>query len=758
MTIVRHSSTIKIESKNSISIYIQVCVNSKKWTNIGRDNMSIRQRQVYILLTIILLTVVTLTIFNYKSSKSFVLETVQKETKELLDSFTDETNKFSNERVAQLELIADYIALLESEEEIVQFIGEQREKMPFFASLGFITPEGEVLAGDGTRFPVNQIESFDRALQGETVFSDLFPFFQDSTQLVTAVRIPVIKNDKTIGVLSGVVNMGNVLGSIAKESSLPGTLFLLKENQLVFSSSDSEFEKIGPQVSGVLKEIQESQQGTILIDENTAHYVMYQQTAGDWTVVVDSFTDRMKDQIYSIFWRNTLIVGFSFLILCGIYFYLRNNEKREENLLKRDLLTNLPNRVMLEECLKKDLNPQSFKKFTLFFINLDRFKEINERNGYQLGDRVLFETSRKIQAFAGRYELYRVGGDEFVLIAPFTSEEEVNTIAVNLVKLMESPIELSSFESVWVTFSVGIRKSSLGDWPDLMMQDATFAVQEAKKQGGNRFIFFSQELANQNERVRLIANNVVHALANQEYFMVYQPVYNLSTKKITSYEALLRWESPIIGQVSPVEFIPLLEESDLIIPVGRWIFRQVTTQIKLWEEEGHEDFHVAINISVKHMMHPDFLYDVKSIIHEMKISPQRLIFEITETVAVQNTELANQILSELNSLGVKTALDDFGTGYSSLSILKLLPIQQVKVDRSFIVEMEQDGEKSLVILQGVLDIAKNLGMSTVMEGVETLEQLELLREMGAHKIQGYLISRPVVAELAIELRKQTWLH
>jgi diguanylate cyclase (GGDEF)-like protein len=720
--------------------------------------MSIRQRQVYFLLTIILLTVVTLTIFNYKSSKNFVLETVQKETKELLDSFTDETNKFSNERVAELELIADYIALLESEEEIVQFLGEQREKMPFFASFGFITPEGEVLAGDGTRFPVNQIESFDRALQGETVFSDLFPFFQDSTQLVTAVRIPVIKNDKTIGVLSGVVNMGNVLGSIAKESNLPGTLFLLKENQLVFSTSDSELEKIGPQVSGVLKEIQESQQGTILIDENTAHYVMYQRTAGDWTVVVDSFTDRMKDQISSIFWRNTLIVGFSFLVLCGIYFYLRNNEKREENLLKRDLLTNLPNRVMLEECLKKDLNPQSFKKFTLFFINLDRFKEINERNGYQLGDRVLFETSRKIQAFAGRHELYRVGGDEFVLLAPFTSEEEVNTIAVNLVKLMESPIELSSFESVWVTFSVGIRKSSLGDWPDLMMQDATFAVQEAKKQGGNRFIFFSQELANQNERVRLIANNVVHALANQEYYMVYQPVYNLSTKKITSYEALLRWESPIIGQVSPVEFIPLLEESDLIIPVGRWILRQVTTQLKLWEEEGHEDFHVAINISVKQMMHPDFLYDVKLIIHEMKISPHRLIFEITETVAVQNTELAIQILSELNNLGVKTALDDFGTGYSSLSILKLLPIQQVKVDRSFIVEMEQDGEKSLVILQGVLDIAKNLGMSTVMEGVETLEQLELLREMGAHKIQGYLISRPVVAELAIELRKQTWLH
>jgi diguanylate cyclase (GGDEF)-like protein len=720
--------------------------------------MSVRQLQAYILLTIILLTVVTLTIFNYKSTKSFILETVQKETKALLENFTDETNKFSNERVAELELIAEYIEFLESDEEIIQFLGQQREKMPFFASLGFITPEGEVLAGDGTRFPVNQIESFESALQGEKAFSDLFPYFQDSTQLVTAIRIPVIKNNQTIGVLSGVVNMGNILGALSKESNLPGTLFLLKENQLVFSTSDSELEKIGPQASSVLEEIQQNEQGSILIDENTAHYVMYQRTSGDWTVVVDSFTDRMKNQIASLFWRNTLIVVFAVLVLCGILFYLRLNEKREENLLKRDLLTNLPNRFMLEENLTKDLKPHSFKKFTLFFINLDRFKEINERNGYQLGDRVLFETSRKIQMFAGRHELYRVGGDEFVLLVPFDSEEEIRTIAVNLVKLMESPIELSSFESVWVTLSVGIRKSSLGDWPDLMMQDATFAVQEAKKQGGNRYIYFSQELANQNERVRLIANNVVHALANQEYFMVFQPIYNLSTKKITSYEALLRWDSPIIGQVSPVEFIPLLEESDLIIPVGRWILRKVTAQMKQWEEEGHEDFQVAINISVKQMMHPDFLYEVKSIIHETNISPQRLVFEITETVAVQNIELATQILTELNNLGVKTALDDFGTGYSSLSILKLLPIQQVKVDRSFIVEMEQDGEKSLVILQGVLDIVNNLGMSTIMEGVETLDQLELLREMGAHKVQGYLISRPVVAELAIELRKQIWMH
>lgn len=721
--------------------------------------MSKRQLQTYIFLSIVLMTVVVITIINYQYTKKYVIETVEKETKELLNSFTDETNKFSNERVAELKLIADYLLLLDGEdEEVIKFLNKQSENMSFFTSLGFINPQGTILAGDGSVFPVNQPESFARALKGETVFSDLFPLYQDSNQIVTAIRVPVGQDEEIIGVISGVVNMGNILGAIAKKSNLPGTLYLFKEDQLVFSTTDETFEEKVPNAKQLVNEMQVKENGSKLVNHKTGHYVMYQRAGEDWTVLVDSFSNDLENHISSIFWRNILIVVMTFLILCGASLYIRRNDVREDNMLKRDLLTNLPNRVLFEEKLTKDLDPANFKNFSLLFINLDRFKDINERIGYQLGDSVLFEISHKIQAFANRNELYRVGGDEFVIIVPSHSEVELKSLTVRLIKLMEEPVELSSYESIWITLSLGIRKSVLGDWPDLMMQDATFAVQEAKKQGGNRAVFFSHELANQNERARLIANNLVHALYNNEYYMVYQPVYDLSNQKITSYEALIRWESPIIGSISPIEFIPLLEDNDLIVPVGRWILRQVALQVKLWELEGYNGFQVAINISVKQMMHRDFLNDVKAIIQEAKISPRRLIFEITETVAVQNSELATQILSELNHLGVKTALDDFGTGYSSLSILKLLPIQQVKVDRMFIVEMEQEDNKSLVILQGIIDIAKNLGMSTVMEGVETSEQLDLLKNMGAQKIQGYLISRPIVAELAIELQKNTWKY
>lgn len=726
---------------------------------IGSDGVSKRQLLAYILLSLIITTVVALTIINYQSSKEYVIETAENETKELLNSFTDETNKFSNERVAELELIADYLVLLDGDnEEIIEFLGKQRENMPFFTSLGFINPQGEILAGDGSRFPVNQPESYERALKGEVVFSDLFPLFQDPNQIVTAIRLPVEKDGEIIGVLSGVVNMGNILGSIATDSNLPGTLYLFKGNKIVFSTTDEPFEEKVPNAEQILNEMQVKENGSILVEQKTAHYVMYQRAGEDWTVLVDSFTNDLENRISSIFWRNTLIVMVTFLIVFGILLSIRRYEVREDNMQKRDLLTSLPNRLFLEGKLKKDLEPSSFKKFTLFFINLDRFKEINERNGYQMGDRVLFEISNKIQTFAGRNELYRVGGDEFVIIVPTHEDEELKSLTTQLVKLMEDPLELSTYESIWITLSLGIRKSELGDWPDLMMQDATFAVQEAKKHGGNRAVFFSQELANQNERSRIIANNVVHALHNNEYYMVYQPVYELSKQRITSYEALLRWESPLIGSVSPIEFIPLLEDSDLIVPVGRWILRQVALQLKFWEKEGHTGFHIAINISVKQMMHPDFMKDMKSIIEETDISPNKLMFEITETVAVQNSELATMLLSELNEYGVQTALDDFGTGYSSLSILKLLPIQHLKVDRSFIMSMENEGQKSRIILQGILDIAKNLGMTTIMEGVETPEQLNLLKNMGAQKIQGFLISRPVVAELAIELRKQKWIH
>ncbi|MFO1446307.1 EAL domain-containing protein [Bacillus sp. Bva_UNVM-123] len=712
-----------------------------------------RRILVYCLLSILLISVFSISVFNYQSTRKYISAAVERETSELLSSFTAEAKRYSNERVVELELIAGHLALLpNNKNEIVSFLHVQNNKMPFFTGLGFITLEGEIFAADGSRIPVKQRESFKKALSGETVFSEIFPLYQDSAQKVTAISIPVHKDGEIIGVLSGVVNMANIIGGLYEESRLPGTVFLLKGGEVVFSSSsEREIEDVIPNVETLLKEIDQLDVGNWLINSNSAHYVMYQHIWDDWIVVVDSNANPDTKTISDTFWRNTLFVLITLFVIILVLLYVHQLELREKNMLKRDLLTGLGNRTQLEEDLEFQLQHFPQKKFALLFICLDRFIEINERVGYQMGDRIVFALSKKLKQIASKENLYRVDGDEFVFISYTETEQEQRSIASKIVHLMEVPIPINKEGSVWVTVSVGVRSSLECDEADLMMQDATFAVQEAKRKGGNQFVYFTAQLAILNERHRQVANHLDSALENKEFYLVYQPIYRFSSQSVVSFETLLRWKSPILGEVGPVDFIPLLEENDLIIQTGRWLIREVASQVIRWEKEGYKTFVVTLNVSVKQLLHPNFLSDVYSIIKETGVKPEMLVFEITESIVVQNIELASQILLTLNSLGIQTALDDFGTGYSSFSILKTLPIQYLKIDRAFVVEIESDGGVSKKILKGIVDIANGLNLTTVVEGVETNEQLAILKEMGVHRVQGYIISKPVIPEAAIQM-------
>ena len=712
-----------------------------------------RRILIYSLLIIVLISVISISIINYQSTKQFVLTSVKRETSELLSSFSVETKRYSNERVVELELIASHVALLlENENELVEFLHAQNEKMPFFTALGFITPEEEIIAADGSRITVKQKEAFERALAGETVFSEIFPLHQDSTQKVTAISMPVKKDGQIVGVLSGVVNMANIIGGLYEESFLPGTVFLLKGDDVVFSSSkDKQIQDVIPNIETLLKKMDQLDIGSWLLNSREAHYVMYQHVWDDWIVVVDSDANPDTDTISKTFWRNILFVLITLFIKIIVLIYVHQLEQREKNRMKQDLLTGLGNRIQLEEDLEFRLQHFSYKKFAMMFICLDRFIEINERIGYQMGDRILFSVSEKLKQFVGKDSLYRVGGDEFVLISSTESEQEQRRMASKIVQIMDLPIQLSGEGSVWATVSVGVRPSMENDDVELMMQDATFAVQEAKKKGGNQFIYYTEQFAVMNERQRLVANNLDSALDNDEFYLVFQPIYSYSSQSIVSFETLIRWKSPVLGEVGPVEFVHLLEENDLIIQTGRWLIRKVALQVNRWEEEGYKDFVVTLNVSVKQLLHPNFLNDVCAIIKETSVKPERIVFEITESIVVQNIEKASQILLTLNSIGIQTALDDFGTGYSSFSILKTLPIQYLKIDRAFVIEIEHDGGVSSKILKGIIDIAKGLHLTTVVEGVETREQLTLLEEIGVHRVQGYFIGKPVLPEIAVRM-------
>lgn len=712
-----------------------------------------KRMAIIILLLAVLSSVIFVATNSYKSTRNSILETIEKETDELRSNFANETKRFSNARITELQLIAAYLAIIdEQDKSMLPFLHKQNDKMPLFAGLGFISPEGQIFTADGEQFPVQQKESFEKALAGEVVFSDVFPLHQDPTQKVTAISVPVIKADEVIGVVSGVVNMANVISELIEESDLPGTLFLFKGKDLVFSSIEgNEKSKVLKNLEQISEHVNEGVSGSILIDEKKAHFLKYERTFDDWLVVVDSSTNPKSERLEEAFWDSALLIIMIVIVILAIYIYIRYEDKQEAVRTKRDLLTGLDNRTQLEEDLLMRLQKSPEKKFLLLLIDLDRFKEINERIGYQIGDRILFELSKRFRVFPNKVNLYRVDGDEFVLILNEETEEELKHTASSLLKRIELPIDLGAGSSIWLTASIGARTSKIEDNGDLIMQDATFATQEAKRRGGNRYVYFSKQLEEVSSHSRLVTKNLDTALENNELYLLYQPIYGIDAESIVSYETLMRWKNQELGEVSPADFIPFLEDSDLIIPVGRWLIKEVASQVLRWEKEGYTGFTVTLNVSVKQLIHPDFLTEVRKVLKETGVSPERIVFELTESVVVQHIEYAYEVLSTLNSIGIQTALDDFGTGYSSLSILKVLPFQYVKVDQAFVKEVELDGGVSKAILKGIIDIVISLELTTIMEGVETVQQFTLLKDMGAHRIQGYLISKPVLPHEAIKL-------
>lgn len=719
--------------------------------------MSNRQENKYGLVTMLILCIIAVTAINYNLTLNHVVKSVDKESELIIERMTEESSEYIDERIANMRLMSDYLSFIHSDDElIVAFLDRQKDSSETFESLSFITKEGSMLTAKGRSLEIPDRESVNLALSlEEPTYSDIFEVEPDV--YAAAIRLPVMADGEVVGVISGTINAQEMISNVSKGLDISGEASLSANHRIIASTSNElKINAVIPFSDIFLADMEEHIEGRELVNEKDAHFLKYNQVVPNWYVVLDTYSSESQQAVTFLFWRNYLIIAGGVLALLTLYLLLKKFQVRKERLLKQDLLTGLSNRVQLEEDLNEAFEKKSKSSLYVILINIDRFKNINDRFGYQSGDRVLYELSRMVQTVVSSNQLYRVGADEFVLTAYSNSEEQIFKTMDSILKSADRPVILPSGESLWMTISIGIRHYEEGVSSDILLQDASLAVQHAKGMGGNRYVLFTKELSAQHERVRLMEKNLATALQNNEFHLVYQPLYLLQSEKITGYEALLRWNSPALGEVSPVEFVPVLESTDLIIPVGRWVMHEVAQTVNRWEQETDEHFQVGINISIKQLMHPEFINDVRGLLKETSVSTDKLLFEITESVAVQNSELALSILKELNALGIQTALDDFGTGYSSLSILKTLPIQHLKVDRSFIMIMESDGDKSKMILKGIIDIAKGLGLNTVMEGVETMEQLTLLKEMGAEKIQGYLISKPVLPRKALALRSVSY--
>ncbi|WP_233569535.1 EAL domain-containing protein [Planomicrobium sp. Y74] len=406
-----------------------------------------------------------------------------------------------------------------------------------------------------------------------------------------------------------------------------------------------------------------------------------------------------------------------------------------------DSLTGLANRVSFIGDMKIIIEEKTEEQVAFLLIDLDRFKLINDTLGHHIGDEILKKTAIRLKnSLPATTEIYRLGGDEFVITLPHATERTAAETAKQILASFEKPFPVRSHE-INVTTSIGISLfPGHGTTSEDLLKNADAAMYLSKEKGKNIFSFYNAELNKNMMRKMDIENHLVKALELNQLSLFYQPKVNLETQEIVGMEALLRWKHPEMGWISPAEFIPVAEETGQIVPIGKWVLEEACRQNKLWQDQGLPSLKVSVNVSVLQFQSGKFIKNVKSILMDTQLPPQFLELEITESI-MQNIAESTEVLEQLGKLGVKTSIDDFGTGYSSLHVLQKLPIDTLKIDKAFIDELDQNCKQPMV--KAIIDLALNLGLNIVAEGIESANQMESLIEMGCPVGQGYLFSRPI---------------
>ena len=417
-----------------------------------------------------------------------------------------------------------------------------------------------------------------------------------------------------------------------------------------------------------------------------------------------------------------------------------------------DCLTGLPNRSFFAELLQRAIQRAQRRDdyiFSILFLDCDRFKLVNDSFGHQKGDQILQEISTRLKKCLRTIDtLARLGGDEFVILLEELDDVDfAQVVAQRLIEELELPFVIENRE-VFLGVSIGIiSDGSTYSSPELIMRDADTAMYRAKESGKGCYQIFQPDMHIQARQSLLLETDLRQALKQEEFIVYYQPIFSLTTKSIKGFEALIRWNHPQKGVLSPAHFISMAEETGLIVPLGISVLRDACYQLKKWEKSS---LTMNVNLSVKQFNHPDLIKDIDNILEETQIESHYLNLEITETALMQNNYLAKNMLQELKQRNIGLTIDDFGTGYSSLSYLHNFPIDQLKIDRSFINRID-DKQDSLNIIQTIISLANNMEMELVAEGIETKKQLEILCNMGCEYGQGYFFSKPLPSNILTQM-------
>jgi diguanylate cyclase (GGDEF)-like protein len=473
--------------------------------------------------------------------------------------------------------------------------------------------------------------------------------------------------------------------------------------------------------------------------------ISYDSTYESYTLIITPVS-LLHKKMYQPIFRLLLIL----LLFNGVLFWLfKNNAQTQEHAKKilkhqaeHDSLTSLPNRRnLLNNYTKWKQNHNAH--FYVIFIDLNNFKSINDLHGHTVGDNVLIEIANRINSFFPECFKVRQGGDEFIILCPQHITRDITQYCDNFLQKIHQSILVGDLEFV-ISASLGIAISpDDGNHIDVLLRKADMAMYDAKRHG-NDIAIFSNELEQLEVQKALIEKELTHALSNKELFMVYQPQVDAKTKKMIGVEALIRWNNPELGFVSPDKFIPIAEATGLIIDIGVFVLEQSISQFLEFckDIDKNQTLRLSINISVRQLMDKPFLTQIETLSKKLIGTNLTIALEVTESLFIEDLASVSNILNEIRQLGIEISLDDFGTGYSSLNVLKKLPINELKIDRSFVRDiLTDDHDKELI--QSIINLSKSLKIPVIAEGVEDLEQANLLLEFGCDLFQGYYFSKPL---------------
>jgi diguanylate cyclase (GGDEF)-like protein/PAS domain S-box-containing protein len=445
----------------------------------------------------------------------------------------------------------------------------------------------------------------------------------------------------------------------------------------------------------------------------------------------------------------------------GIFMLISDMTPRINYLATHDALTDLPNRSLFTARFSQALKHAEINntRVAVLFLDLDNFKNINDTQGHDIGDMLLISVANRVKKCLRNTDtLARLGGDEFTIVLEDISHDNLIKVSTKICESFTEPFQLPNHE-VFITTSIGISVYPTdGKEMQGLIKNADMAIYRAKERGKNRFEFYTPIMNEHFQRKITLETNLRTALENNELNVFYQPVIDIGSNTITSLEALLRWENPLLGSISPVEFIPVAEESGLIVSIGEWVIRQVCEQNLIWQKSTllPQKLRVAVNLSARQFRETTLVDQIVAILTETGMSGEYLTLEITESLIMQEMDSSIKVLKKLKDLGIIISIDDFGTGYSSLNYLRRFPIDIIKIDRSFITDIDNDDNSAdaIAIITAIIALSHSLKMKVIAEGVETIPQYNLLRSLDCDQIQGFLISRPVpVQEITAFLQR-----